>query len=192
MNGEETYIAEVKRRLVGVNRGIKEDIAKELRTHIADLVKLNGGNVQAAMVSLDSPSEVARKYRQLYGYGTPFKALFVLLATILAVPTLPVLQTSGEEAAIPVITSLVFLAMLVTYIIFVAVKAGKIIGLVAGLAACFARIVLLGLLVLLGGEAVVVQGGGAGLLVVVSILLVLLGYIPGEAKARWTRPSGEI
>jgi len=192
MNGEQAYLNEVSRRLTGMDPKVKSDIVMELRAHIADLVRMKGGDINAVLVSLEPPVDVARRYKQLYGYSSLFKALFVILAGVLAVPTLPVLQIKGEEVMIPVLISLIFLSVLAILLVFVALQAGRTVGLVAGLVACFTRLGLFGILVGAGGENVIVQAGGASLLVAVSLLLVLLGYIPGEAKARWTKPSGEI
>jgi hypothetical protein len=192
MNGEEAYLRDVSSRLTGMDSRVKSDVIMELKAHIADLVRANGGNIQAAMMNLEPPADVAKRYKQLYGYGTPFKVLFILTAAALAVPTLPVLQIRGEEVMIPVLISLIFLSILVVLLFFVAVKAGRRVGLLAGLIACFTRLGVFGLLILAGGEDIVLQGGGVGLLVVVSFLLIFVGFIPGEAKARWTKPTGEI
>ena len=192
MIGDEGYIRDVSGRLTGMDSKVKSDIVRELRAHIADLVTANGGDVNAVMMNLEPPADVARRYKQLYGYSNAFKAVFVLIAVALAVPTLPVLQIRGEEVMIPVLVSLIFLSVLVAYLFFVAIKAGRGAGLMAGLAACFTRLGVFGLLAMAGGEDIVLQGGGVGLLVVVSFLLILIGFIPGEAKARWTKPSGEI
>lgn len=170
----------------------RKDVIQELSAHIQDLVRMNNGNVNMAMVSLEPPAEVARRYKQLYGYGTVFKMSFVILAGIVAAFTLPVIQIRGGEVTIPVMLSLLFLAILVAVLILVALKAGKNVGLAAGLVACGVRLGLFGYLYAAGGSDVVVEAGGAGLFLAVSILLILLGYIPGEAKARWAGPKGEI
>jgi len=190
--GEDAYLRAVSSRLTGMDSKVKSDIVRELRAHVADLVRANGGNVQAAMMGLEPPAEVAKRYKQLYGYGTPFKVLFLIIAAALAVPTLPVLQIRGEEVMLPVLISLIFLSVLIVLLIMVAVKAGRNVGLLSGLAACFTRLCIFGLLILAGGQDIVLESGGALLLVVVSILLVFIGLIPGEAKARWAGPKGEI
>jgi len=192
MNGEEAYIKDVSSRLTGMDSNVKSDIVRELRAHIADLVTMNGGNVSAAMMNLEPPADVARRYKQLYGYGMPFKVAFIVLTGIVAVFTLPVIQIRGEEVTIPVMVSLIFLAIIVVILAFVGIKAGRLVGLMAGLTACFVRLGLFGVLYVAGGTGVVVESGGVALLVLVSILLVLIGYIPSEAKARWAGPKGEI
>ncbi len=192
MMDEEQYIREVRSRLTGMDSRVKEDIVRELRTHVADLVRTHGGNVQAAMFSLERPADVAKRYKQLYGYAMPFRILFVLIAGAMAVPTMPVLSVSGDEVLVPILVTLIFLSLLVVFLLYVAVTAGRTAGLGAGLAACLVRIIIFGLLFAAGGESVVAQGGGVGLFFVVSILLVLIGWIPGEAKVRWTKPSGEL
>ena len=192
MMGEEQYIREVRSRLTGMDSRVKEDVVRELRAHIADLVRTNGGNAQAAMLSLERPADVAKRYKQLYGYAMPFRILFMIVAGALAVPTMPVLSISGDEVLVPILITLVFLSVLVVFLLYVAVMAGRNAGLGAGLVACVTRLVIFGLLYSAGGESVVVQGGGVGLFFVVSILLVLIGWVPGEAKARWTKPTGEL
>ncbi len=192
MNVEEAYLSRVRAGLGGMDSRVKEDIIRELKTHIADLVRINNGNVNVAMTQLEPPNIVARRYKELYGYATPFKGLFVVLAGVLAVLTLPVLQIGGEEVTIPLLVSLVFLTILVLLLIFTGMKAGMVVGFVAGLVACVIRLALFGVLFLIGGENVFIEAGGASLFVVVSVLLVLIGYLPGEAKAKWVKPSGEM
>lgn len=189
---DESYLRQVNAGLVGMDAKIRSDIVNELRAHIQDLVRANNGDVNAAMIQLEPPAQVARRYKQLYGYGTIFKIIFIVLAGIVAALTLPVVQIRGEEVTIPVMLSLVFLAILVVVLALVGMKAGKNVGLVAGLAACVVRLGLFGALYVAGGSGVVVEAGGAGLFVLVSILLIFIGYIPGEAKARWSGPKGEI
>ena len=192
MNGEEAYIKDVSSRLTGMDSKVKNDIVRELKTHIADLAAAHGGNVQSAMMNLEPPAAVARRYKELYGYSSLFKAIFIVIAAALGVVTLPVLQIRGEEVMVPVLVSLVFLSILIVFLIFVAVRAGRGAGLMAGLAACVMRLGVFGILAVAGGEDIVLQGGSVGLLIIVSLMLILVGYIPGEAKARWTKPSGEI
>ena len=192
MNGEEAYLKDVSSRLTGMDSRVKSDVIMELKAHIADLIRANSGNISAVMMNLEPPADVAKRYKQLYGYGTPFKVLFILIAAALAVLTLPVLQIRGAEVMIPVLISLIFLSLLVVLLFLVALKAGRSVGLLSGLVACFTRLGVFGLLILAGGEDIILQGGGVGLLVVVSFLLILVGFIPGEAKARWTKPTGEI
>ena len=176
--------------MVGMSPTVRDDIVRELQVHIADSTAANGGNVRASLVALGSPREVGRRYRDLYGYGTAFKALFAAIAFVLAIPSVPVL-VAGPETLFPLALSIVFVIAAAAWILWVSVAAGSRAGVLAGVAGLAGR---------LGGFAFATAtqtGGmtspeGLGLLLAISGLFVLLGWIPGTAKKAWSGPRSEL
>ncbi len=176
--------------LLGVDARLRADILAELGNHLSDAVAEAGGDAGAALAGMQAPKEFARQYRELYGYGTPFKVLFAALAVLLAIPTVTMPWMAEFAAVDPSFIPAIFILVTALYLIGVSVAAGKIVGALSGAAACVARFVVLGGLLLAGGA--VVDDGGLGLLgfAAVSLALVLIGYLPGDRKEKWTR--GEV
>ncbi len=190
MNPPDEYLEQVRRGMTGMEPLVRDDILRELRSHIAESTAANGGNVGASLGALGSPSDIGRHYKALYGYGRIFKVLFAAVAFLLAVPSVPVLAV-GPESLFPYALSIVFLVVAASWILWVSSAAGSRAGLLAGFGAMVARLVAFGLASVLQSGAVA-SVGGVGLLVVVSGMLVVLGWIPGTAKKAWSQPHAEL
>src|SRR5207245_9731521 len=131
------------RRAMAVSEpAVRDDIMRELGSHIAESTAANGGNVGSSLTALGSPEEVGRRYRDLYGYGRAFKGLFAVIAFLLAFASVPVLSV-GSESLFPYALSLVFLVVAAAWILWVSVPAGSRPGLPAGLGAMAPRFVAL-------------------------------------------------
>jgi len=140
--------------------------------------------------SSDPPREIGRRYRGLYGYGRSFKILFLAVAVALAIPSVPVLSAS-TEGLFPYTLSLLFLALVAAWTIWVSVAAGFRTGLAAGLAAAASRVLALSVPILLGrGTAFTWEG--LALFLGSSGTLVLLGWLPGTAKNAWSGPRVDL
>ena len=182
------YLGRVRRSLAGMDRSVRDDLVRELGANLADAVRANGGNVSAALGAMGPPGEVARRYREVYGYGSAYKVAFIGAAGTLGLFTLPVLAPNPELANVSVAPTLV-LVVLIGFLLWISVEAGAVVGLAAGLAAAAAR--LTGFAVVqLGGQSF--TGPGLGLLVVVSALLVAIGWLPGRTKRAWTKPGASL
>src|SRR5436309_3955346 len=90
MTPSEEYLGRVRRAMAGMEPAVRDDILRELRSHIAESTAANGGNPTAAFAGLGSPGEVGRHYRAIYGYGRLYRTLFAVIAFLLAVPSVPV------------------------------------------------------------------------------------------------------
>ena len=190
MTADDEYLGQVRRAMMGMSRPVRDDILRELRGHIAESTAANGGNVHASLGALGSPQEVGRHYREIYGYGTVYKAIFAAIALLLGIPSVPVLLV-GTETVFPFNLSLVFVIAAAAWILWVGVAAGPQAGILAGLAGMFGRLIAFGV-VALSEPGAFTSSGGISLLVAVSLLLVLLGWIPGTAKEAWSGPRAEL
>ncbi|TLZ78124.1 MAG: hypothetical protein E6K08_01765 [Methanobacteriota archaeon] len=190
MTPSEQYLGRVRRGMAGMEPAVRDDILRELRSHIAESTAANGGNVGSSLTALGSPEEVGRRYRDLYGYGRAFKGLFAVIAFLLAFASVPVLSV-GSESLFPYALSLVFLVVAAAWILWVSVAAGSRAGLLAGLGAMGSRFVAFGIA---SGTVAGAQTSVSGLLllVVVSLALLVLGWIPGTAKKVWAGPRAEL
>lgn len=59
----DTYLAQVRVRLRGLPEREIDDILRELRSHVDELAGREGSGVEAALLSLGDPSDLARTYR---------------------------------------------------------------------------------------------------------------------------------
>ncbi len=186
--GVDDYLGRVRRALAGMDRKVRDDIVRELGANLTESVRVNGGNVAAAIASLGPPAEVARPYREVYGYGRGYRAAFAVLAAILGIASLPVLLP-GPEFGAASIAPAIGLSVLIVFLLWVSVAAGARAGLVAGTAAAIARI---GGFLVLNLPYQYYDRAGVTLLLVVSALLVLLGWLPGRAKKVWKAPEAAL
>src|SRR2546422_6383200 len=102
MTAVDAYLAQVSRGMAGMDPTVRADVVMELRSHLRDASAEAGD--ERAVAAAEPPKLVARRYKQLYGYGRAYQASFVLIGAALAVPTLPILLYSD---VVPWIASLV-------------------------------------------------------------------------------------
>lgn len=194
MTSVDEYLTGVRRSMAGMEVRVRDDILKELRSHVAEAAAANGGNVDAALARMGPAAQVGRGYRDVYGYGIAFQSLFAAVAAALAILTAPVLQgvqetLTGIAYFIPNLLAVPALVALVAWLLWVSVRAGSRAGLVAGIAAGAARVLVV--LALLTTGAIFTPDGLA-VLAISSALLVFVGWLPGTAKKAWSRPGAEL
>ncbi|MFQ6128998.1 MAG: hypothetical protein ACE5QW_08875 [Thermoplasmata archaeon] len=182
----EAFLAAVERKLFGMDGTVRRDIIDELRTHIRDESSDSAEDVESVIESMGSPSELARKYKEIYGYGFAFKFLFAFSGLLLAISTLPILPFIGGELILPLWGSVGFLIALVLYLIWVSVVAGRRVGGAVGLVACITRLAGILLIPLLAkGVPPYADVLDLAAFVLVSVSLIAVGYIPGKSKEKW-------
>ncbi len=182
MSETDDYLKAVASAMRGVDRRIREDVLLELKAHLADAMA--DGGAATVVANLEAPHAIARRYKDLYGYGRPYQALFVLVGVGLALLTVPILGLAEPAASLVTVLALGALA---GFLLLAAMDAGSKVGLLAGLAACTARIATLAAAQIATEIAPVTDARGWTLFLAVSALLVVLGYVPGRAKERWTK-----
>ncbi len=190
MTPSDDYLDQVRRAMSGMDPRVRDDILRELRSHIAESTAANGGNVGVSLAAIGSPEDVGGRYRELYGYGRLYRILFAAIAFFLAIPSVPVLAV-GPENLFPYALSILFLVVAAGWILWVSVVAGSRSGLLAGVSAVVSRFAAFSVVAatLAGSET---SALGLGLLVAVSVGLVFLGWIPGTAKKAWSAPHAEL
>ena len=182
------YLGRVRRSLGGMDRSVRDDIVRELGANLGDAVRANGGNEAAAIASMGSPEDVARRYKDVYGYGRGYKVTFVAVAAVLGLFTLPVLAPSADLTTVSLAPTLI-LGILIAFLLWVSVEAVAFVGLVAGLGAAAARMTGFAIL-LIGGQTF--TWAGLALLIIVSTLLVAIGWLPGKAKRSWKTSGASL
>lgn len=189
------YLNRVRGAMRGMEPRIREDILRELRSHLSEATEETGADPGPTIASMGSPVRVGREYRALYGYGRAYKILFVLVAAVLSALTVPVLQgatpSSGIVTYVPNLASFPFLVLAVLWLLWVSVAAGSRAGFYAGLGAFAGRVAMAAVLTVSPSGGIVTSDGVA-LLVLSSVLLPVLGYLPGTAKKAWSKPGAEL
>jgi HAAS domain-containing protein len=190
MTSADAYLAEVRRSMAGMDPRVRDDILRELRSHVVEASAANGGDSTRAIAGMGSAREVGRTYRKLYGYGPGFQGLFVALAAVLALFSVPVLFY-GDTGAFPLLLSLPVLVILLGWLLWVSVAAGARVGLYAGVVSFAVRIVA-ALAVDLTTAGASTMPGGLLFFILSSVLLVLVAWLPGTAKKVWSAPTAEL
>lgn len=194
-NPVDEYLGQVRGAMRGMDPRVRDDILRELRSHVSEAAAANGGDLMHAIAAMGPAPQVGREYRALYGYGRGYQILFVIVAAILSALTVPVLQGSAPSSGIvsyaPNLASFPFLVLLVLWLLWVSAAAGSRAGLYAGLGAFAGRLAMAAALILTPSGGIV-TADGVMLLVLSSALLVLLGLIPGTAKKVWSKPQAEL
>ncbi len=190
MTSADEYLTEVRRSMAGMDPRVRDDILRELRSHVVEASAANGGDPTRAVAGMGAPREVGRSYRSLYGYGRGFQILFIAVAAILSVLSVPVL-VSSDTGPFPSLLSLPVLAILLGWLLWVSVAAGARVGLFAGLVSFAVRILAVVAVDVTQIGASTVPGGLL-FFVVSSALLVLVAWLPGTAKKVWAGPVAEL
>ncbi len=178
----ERYLSRVKLWMFSMSRKTKKGIIQELRSHIVESVEAAGGpEMEASVIAeMDSPRKAAKMYKQIYGYGLPFRILFIFVVIFLSILTVPVWEVANPNFS----TGFMFL-LLILVLFYVGSKAGKRMALGAGISAMLTRFIVLGLIAGLFGEHGIVLGGGGFLFFLSSVLLIPIAYLPARALEKW-------
>lgn len=164
---------------------VKQGIIAELRAHILDsageLGEVNEANVTAILEKMDLPKKIAYDYKKIYGYGISFKILFMLIAGAIASLTLPVIPLIENLG----IVATIFLPLLIIYLVVISLKAGKMIGLACGAVSVFFRLAVFSLSFYFYQRDVVLDSLTLAIFIITSLMLILIGYLPGESKEKW-------
>jgi hypothetical protein len=184
----EAYLSKVRLWMFGMPKKAKNGIIDELRSHIMDSIQAIGGTsaIEAILEGMDSPRRTAKRYRSIYGFSLPFKILFVLITIFLSFWTVPIWEIVSPGFS----TTFVFLVLLI-FLLWVGIKAGKRMALVAGISSLLTRFIVLGIIVAAAGEQGVIQGGGVFAFLLASLLLIVCAYLPARTMEKWEERVGE-
>jgi hypothetical protein len=164
---------------------VKREIIAELRAHILDsaeeLGDVNEANAIQILEKMDSPKKIAHDYKKIYGYATSFKILFIIIAGAIASLTLPIVP---EVQNLDIIAAF-FLPVLIIYLVVISLKAGKMVGLACGVVSMISRFAVLSLSYSLYQKDIVLDSSAIIIFIITSVVLVLIGYLPGETKEKW-------
>lgn len=178
----ERYLSKVKLWMFAMPGKARRGVIDELRSHIIDSAWALGGPEMAGQVvaGMDSPRKTAKGYKRIYGYGLPFKILFVLITIFLSVLTVPIWQV-----AIPNFNTNFWFLILILLLFFVGSRAGRRIGLLVGITAFLTRLIVLGLITAAVGEHGVIQGSGLFAYFLASLILIFIAYLPARTLEKW-------
>jgi len=184
------YLARVRASMWGMEPQVRDDILRELASHVTEAAAAHGNEPRAALAEMGDPTETGREYRRVYGYGRVFVLLFAAIAFVVALPSAPILEIT-EEFPVPNLLAVPCLVLLVAWVLWVSVAAGSRAGLLAGTAAFLGRLTI-EVALLAAPPNPTPTATGLALFLVVGLLLVLLGWLPGTAKKAWSKPSANL
>jgi hypothetical protein len=180
MNEVENYLSKVGFHLIGIGRKNKKKIIDELKVHINDKIKSieeTNENIRKILADMGSPKDVAFRYREVYGYSSASKFLFIIVGGFLSVFTIP---------AFPFL-SVFLLPVLLLYIIYVSLSIDKNTGCITGITGGVVRIIIPFFLFYTNPSEYIIADNPLSLsmFAFVSLLLVFVGYVPGYYKEKY-------
>lgn len=178
MEEVERYLADMNKALFGMDKKTREGIVAELRSHISESLA-DGASSEETIKNLEHPRSLARRYKQIYGYGTLFNILFSMDAIILAIIAVPYFPYLGYEPYY----SLLF-AFAIVSVGTAGLFCGKKVGLAVGIASTTARILSFATIYLLSDD-LFLRTDDALAFVIVSMIFIPVGYGIGRAKEKW-------
>ncbi len=184
-NSLDGYLGKVNMHLLGIPSDARAGILAELRDHMevqaSEVGTTPDSYIMDRTIKPESPKKVAKRYKGVYGYSNLFKVLFAIVGIILGIATIPV-----WELVSPGFSSSFWLLVLIVYLYWVGTRAGKRVGFAVGLAVALSRLVLLSIIATaLTPQGAILDSGLAFAFGLTSLILVFIGFIPGEARKKW-------
>ncbi len=183
----ERYLERIRRGLLSLDGGQRQEIMDELSDSLMERARQEGGegrDFQATAVALAEPPEaVVRRYRDIYGYGTPWTVGAILLTMFVALFTRPQMADvdQGGRTGMMVLMTLIFLVLMVHY----SLAGGWRAGLACGVAGGLVRLLSLGRF-LAGDPAEDLDTNlFTASYLLVTLAGVVLGFLPGWLKAEY-------
>jgi hypothetical protein len=195
------YILRFRKELRFMDSEVRDNIIQEIESHLYDkaesLGELNDDTFYRAAMDFGPPKELAKHYKELYGYSKWFILVLMLFGFVIALFTVPMSIPSLNSDLIAFNTICIGITTLITilvfiYIIYISMEFGKWPGMFVGFACMFGRIIMLAVLVGIlesqsGNLSVTADGGpclGFGL---VSIFMPIVGYIAGRTTFKFKK-----
>jgi hypothetical protein len=175
------FLGEVVDGLWGVGPKDRESALKALKAHIMERYRPHQSDhaMEMAVSSLGSPEVLAKGIRTLYGYGTRFKVILVVVSFIFGLATIPMV------GAWSIIGPWSILGLLAAFLLLTSVgpQVGLKWGGLMGLAAASSRVLLLlGLMASLGDDYTIGTGQAVVDFTLVSLFLLLVGLLAGHIR----------
>jgi hypothetical protein len=192
------YITEFRKEMRFIAKSDKENIIKEIESHLYDkaesLGEISDNNFKIAIMDFGSAKEIAKHYKELYGYSKLFIIILMIIGFIVSLFTVPfsVPGISKELVALNnfcLAISTIFTILIFIYLIYVGKNFGKWPGTIVGFSCLISRVIMLSIIVGLGnaaGDVTVTADGGLCLgFGMVSLFMPIVGYLAGRTTFKF-------
>lgn len=188
------YLTKFRKELRFMASNDKNNILKEIESHLYDkaesLGELSDKNFHRATRDFGQPKELAKHYKELYGYSTIFIIILMVIGFFVSLLTVPFSLPGLNRDLIAINNvcfglSTLFTILIFIYIIYVGMNFGKWPGMYVGFACLFSRVIMVSFLVGLinaqSGDVTVSADGGLCLgFGIVSIFMPIVGFLAGR------------
>lgn len=193
------YLAKFRSEMRFMARSDKENIFKEIESHLFEKAESLGGlsseNFHRATIEFGSPKELSKHYKTLYGYSTIFIIILMVIGFFVSLLTVPFSLPGLNKDLIAINNvclglSTLFTLLIFIYIIYVGMNFGKWPGMFVGFACLFSRIIMVSILVgLINAQAGDVTVSADGVLCLgfglVSIFMPIVGFLAGRTTFKF-------
>ncbi len=195
------YLSKFRKALRFMSKKNKNNILNEIESHLFDkaesLGELSDDNFHRATADFGPPKELAKHYKELYGYSKLFILGLIITGFIVALFSVPISVPGFNKDLIALNNvclslSTIFTLVIFIFIIYIGKEFGKWPGLYVGFACMFSRFVavsiLIGIIGAEAGEVSVTAGGGVGFLFgMVNIMMPIVGYLAGRTTFKFKK-----
>jgi hypothetical protein len=167
------YLTEFRKQLRFLTKKDKENILREIESHLYEKAESLGGlteeNFASATREFGAPKELAKNYKELYSYSKLFIMVLMIVGFFISFLSVP-FSVPGLNRDLIAVNNLclgistIFTILIFVYIFYIGKNFGKWPGLFVGFACLFGRVIMLSALVgLIGaqtGDILVTADGG--------------------------------
>jgi hypothetical protein len=193
------YIKQFRKNMRFMNKKEKEDILKEVESHIYEKAEsygeLSNVNFQRAISDFGHPKELIKPYKDLYGYSTAFIIGLMIVGFIVSLFTVPFSLPGVNKDLIAINNiclgiSTLFTLLIFIFIIYVGKNFGKKPGLLVGISCFSSRVIMLSIIVgfanAQSGDVTITADGGLCLgFGIVSLFMPIVGYFAGRTTFKF-------
>lgn len=185
----ESYLNSLNRSMFWMAGNRRRDILREIRSHLTERMD-KGEKAEDAIAEFGPPGTIAREYRRIYGYGSAFTMILMVIGAVIAAFSVPALFQQTEELLGMDWPSLGLLSLGIVLIILTSVRGGRRAGTAVGAAEAASRFgVVIGLAI--GGNLTWEGDSFIGIFgfVLATLLLPLIGYVANTVKREEKEPE---
>ena len=193
------YLMRFRKELRFMDSKDKENILQEIESHLYEKAEslggLNNDNFYRAAMDFGPPKELAKHYKDLYGYSNWFIFVLMMVGFVAALFTVP-LSIPGLNSGLAALNTLCLgtstIVTIFVYIIYVGMEYGKWPGTFVGFSCLAGRLMMWAVLLNFinsqtGDVSATTEGGLCFVFGLVSLFMPIVGFLAGRTTFKFKK-----